>query len=330
MRYPIYRPRRMRRTESLRRMVRETKLSKDDLVLPLFACPGEHVREEISSMPGNFHLSVDELVAEVKEIEALGIPGVILFGIPETKDAVGSGAYSPDGIVQKALRAIKSEKPGLTMITDVCLCEYTDHGHCGVVKRDGESFTVENDATLELLAKTSVSHAEAGADMVAPSDMMDGRVAAIREALDEAGYEEVAIMSYSAKYASAFYGPFREAAECAPQFGDRSAYQADPLNSDEAMREIALDIEEGADIVMVKPALPYLDVIYRAKHEFGYPVAAYSVSGEFAMLKAAAERGWLDERRVVMEMLTSIKRAGADIIITYWAKSVCKWLAEST
>jgi len=298
-------------------------------VLPLFVCPGEHVREEISSMPGNFHLSVDELVAEVKEVEALGIPAVILFGIPETKDAVGSGAYSPDGIVQRALRAIKVEKPALTVITDVCLCEYTDHGHCGVVKRDGDSFAVKNDATLELLAKTAVSHAEAGADMVAPSDMMDGRVGAIRESLDEAGYEETAIMSYSAKYASAFYGPFREAAECAPQFGDRSSYQADPPNSDEAMREIALDIEEGADIVMVKPALPYLDVIYRAKHEFGYPVAAYSVSGEFAMLKAAAERGWLDERRVVIETLTSIRRAGADIIITYWAKSVCNWLTEA-
>ena len=319
----------MRRTESLRRMVRETRLSKDDLIMPLVVCPGEHVREETPSMPGSFRLSVDELAAEVKEVEALGIPGVILFGIPETKDSVGSEAYSPDGIVQRALRAIKSEKPGLTVITDVCLCEYTDHGHCGVVRRDGESFIVENDATLELLAKTAVSHVEAGSDMVAPSDMMDGRVAAIREALDEAGHYEIPIMSYCAKYASAFYGPFRQAAGCAPRFGDRSTYQTGSPNSDEAMREIALDIEEGADVVMVKPALPYLDVIYRAKHEFGYPVAAYNVSGEFAMVKAAAERGWLDERRVVMEMLTSIKRAGADIILTYWAKSACKWLEET-
>ena len=310
-------------------MIRETKLSRDDLVMPLFVCPGERVREEISSMRGNFQLSVDELAAEVKEIDALGIPAIILFGIPETKDAVGSEAYAADGTVQRALRAIKSEKLGLTVITDVCLCEYTDHGHCGVVEREGESFTVDNEATLELLAKTAVSHAEAGADMVAPSDMMDGRVGAIRAALDKADHQDISIMAYAAKYASAFYGPFRDAAECAPQFGDRSAYQMDPPNSDEAMREIALDIEEGADIVMVKPALAYLDVIYRAKQEFGYPVAAYSVSGEFAMVEAAAERGWIDEKRVVIELLTSIKRAGADIILTYWAKDACKWLAET-
>jgi porphobilinogen synthase len=329
VRYPIYRPRRMRKTESLRRMIRETSLSKDDLVMPLFVCPGEAVRAEIPSMPGNFRLSVDELVAEVKEIEALGIPAIILFGIPETKDAVGSEAYSPEGIVQRALRAIKSGKPRLTVITDVCMCEYTDHGHCGPVKKEGELCTVDNDAALELLAKTAVSHAEAGADMVAPSDMMDGRVAAIRAALDEGGYQDVPIMSYAAKYASAFYGPFRDAADCVPQFGDRSAYQMDPPNSDEAMREVAMDIEEGADIVMVKPALAYLDVICRVKQEFGYPVAAYNVSGEFAMVKAAAEKGWLDEKRVVMEMLTSIKRAGADVILTYWAKHVCKWLDET-
>jgi len=326
--YPIYRPRRMRKTESLRRMVRETRLSKDDLVMPLFVCPGERVREEISSMPGNFHLSVDELVTEVKAIDALGIPGVILFGIPEKKDSMASGAYAPDGIIQRAVRAIRKVNPKLTVITDVCLCEYTDHGHCGVVRGSGDSFTVDNDATLELLKKTALSHVEAGADMVAPSDMMDGRVGEIRAGLDEAGYEEIPIMSYSAKYASALYSPFREAAESPPRFGDRTGYQMDPANSDEAIREIALDIEEGADIVMVKPALGYLDIIYRVKQEFGYPVATYNVSGEFAMVKAAAQRGWIDEKRVVMELLTSIKRAGADIILTYWAKDICRWLVE--
>jgi len=328
VRYPIYRPRRMRKTERFRRAIRETKLSTDDIVMPLFVCPGERVREEIPSMPGNFRLSVDELVSEVRQIDALGIPAVILFGIPERKDSVGSEAYSPEGIVQRAVRAIKSEKLGVIVITDVCLCEYTDHGHCGVVRRTGEAFTVDNDATLDLLAKTAVSHVEAGADMVAPSDMMDGRVGAIRTALDEAGYEDVPIMAYSAKYCSAFYGPFRDAADSAAQFGDRSSYQMDPANADEAMREIALDIEEGADIIMVKPALSYLDIIYRAKQEFGVPVATYCVSGEFAMVKAAAQRGWIDEKRVVMEMLTSMKRAGADIILTYWAKDVCGWLAE--
>jgi porphobilinogen synthase len=309
-------------------MVRETRLSKDDLVMPLFVCPGERVREEISSMPGNFHLSVDELVTEVKAVDALGIPGVILFGIPEKKDSMASGAYAPDGIIQRAVRAIRKVNPKLTVITDVCLCEYTDHGHCGVVRGSGESFTVDNDATLELLKKTALSHVEAGADMVAPSDMMDGRVGEIRAGLDEAGYEEIPIMSYSAKYASALYSPFREAAESPPRFGDRTSYQMDPANSDEAIREIALDIEEGADIVMVKPALGYLDIIYRVKQEFGYPVATYNVSGEFAMVKAAAQRGWIDEKRVVMELLTSIKRAGADIILTYWAKDICRWLVE--
>ena len=309
-------------------MVRETRLSKDDLVMPLFVCPGERVREEISSMPGNFHLSVDELVTEVKAIDALGIPGVILFGIPEKKDSMASGAYAPDGIIQRAVRAIRKVHPKLTVITDVCLCEYTDHGHCGVVRGSGDSFTVDNDATLELLKKTALSHVEAGADMVAPSDMMDGRVGEIRAGLDEAGYEEIPIMSYSAKYASALYSPFREAAESPPRFGDRTGYQMDPANSDEAIREIALDIEEGADIVMVKPALGYLDIIYRVKQEFGYPVATYNVSGEFAMVKAAAQRGWIDEKRVVMELLTSIKRAGADIILTYWAKDICRWLVE--
>jgi len=309
-------------------MVRETRLSKDDLVMPLFVCPGERVREEISSMPGNFHLSVDELVTEVKAIDALGIPGVILFGIPEKKDSMASGAYAPDGIIQRAVRAIRKVNPKLTVITDVCLCEYTDHGHCGVVRGSGDSFTVDNDATLELLKKTALSHVEAGADMVAPSDMMDGRVGEIRAGLDEAGYEEIPIMSYSAKYASALYSPFREAAESPPRFGDRTGYQMDPANSDEAIREIALDIEEGADIVMVKPALGYLDIIYRVKQEFGYPVATYNVSGEFAMVKAAAQRGWIDEKRVVMELLTSIKRAGADIILTYWAKDICRWLVE--
>ena len=328
MHYPTYRPRRMRKTASLRRMIRETKLAKEDLVMPLFVCPGERVREEIPSMPDNSRLSVDELVSEVRKIDALGIPAIILFGIPETKDSMGSEAYAPDGIVQRALRALRSENPQLTVITDVCLCEYTDHGHCGVVRTTGDSFTVDNDATLELLARTAVSHVEAGADMVAPSDMMDGRVGAIRTALDETGYTDIPIMSYSAKYCSAFYGPFRDAADSAPQFGDRSSYQMDPANADEAMREIALDIEEGADIVMVKPALSYLDVIYRAKQEFGVPVATYNVSGEFAMVKAAAQRGWIDEKRVVMEMLTSMKRAGADIILTYWGKDVCRWLAE--
>ena len=307
MYYPEYRPRRLRRNASLRRMVRETRLSTDDLIMPLFVRPGENVRREIPSMPGNFQMSIDVLTEEAQSIEALGIPAIILFGIPDGKDAVGSEGYADDGIVQQAVRAIKEATNELVVITDVCLCEYTDHGHCGVVRQDEGSgtFDVDNDATLELLAKMALSHVEAGADMVAPSDMMDGRVGAIRAALDDEGYSHVPIMAYAAKYASGFYGPFRDAAESPPQFGDRAAYQMDPPNVEEAIREVALDIEEGADIVMVKPALSYLDVISRVKEEFGYPVAAYNVSGEFAMVKAAAERGWLDEKRVALEVLTA-------------------------
>ncbi len=324
MYYPIYRPRRLRETETLRRMVRETVLTVDDFILPLFAVHGRGIRREIGSMPGNFHLSVDELVKEVKETAALGVPGVLLFGLPATKDAVGSEAYAKDGIVQQAVRAIKDAVSDLVVITDVCLCEYTSHGHCGVVERG----RVKNDPTLDLLAKTALSHAEAGADMVAPSDMMDGRVGAIREALDESGYEETPILAYSAKYASGFYGPFREAADSAPQFGDRRAYQMDPANADEALREVGLDLEEGADMIMIKPALPYLDVLWRVKAEFGVPVAAYNVSGEFAMVKAAARLGWLDEARVMMEMLTAIKRAGADLILTYFARDAARVLQQ--
>ena len=324
MYYPVYRPRRLRKTETLRRMVRETTLRVDDLIMPLFVGHGRGVREEITPMPGNFRLSVDELVKEVKEVAALGIPGVILFGIPEAKDAYGSEAYASDGIIQQAIRAIKDSVSDLVVIADTCLCEYTSHGHCGVV----EEGRVRNDPTLELIAKTALSQAEAGADMVAPSDMMDGRVAAIREALDENGFEEVPIMAYAAKYASAFYSPFREAADSAPQFGDRRAYQMDPANADEALREIALDLEEGADIVMVKPALPYLDIIARVRAEYAVPIAAYSVSGEFAMLKAAARLGWLDGERAMLEVLVGIKRAGADLILTYFAKDVAALLRE--
>ncbi len=324
MYYPVYRPRRLRKTETLRRMVRETTLRVDDLIMPLFVGHGRTVREEIAPMPGNFRLSVDELVKEVKEVAALGVPGVILFGIPEAKDAYGSEAYASDGIIQQAIRAIKDSVSDLVVIADTCLCEYTSHGHCGVV----EEGRVRNDPTLELIAKTALSQAEAGADMVAPSDMMDGRVAAIREALDENGFEEVPIMAYAAKYASAFYSPFREAADSAPQFGDRRAYQMDPANADEALREIALDLEEGADIVMVKPALPYLDIIARVRAEYAVPIAAYSVSGEFAMLKAAARLGWLDGERAMLEALVGIKRAGADLILTYFAKDVAALLRE--
>ena len=324
MYYPVYRPRRLRKTETLRRMVRETTLRVDDLIMPLFVGHGRGVREEITPMPGNFRLSVDELVKEVKEVAALGIPGVILFGIPEAKDAYGSEAYASDGVIQQAIRAIKDSVSDLVVIADTCLCEYTSHGHCGVV----EEGRVRNDPTLELIAKTALSQAEAGADMVAPSDMMDGRVAAIREALDENGFEEVPIMAYAAKYASAFYSPFREAADSAPQFGDRRAYQMDPANADEALREIALDLEEGADIVMVKPALPYLDIIARVRAEYAVPIAAYSVSGEFAMLKAAARLGWLDGERAMLEALVGIKRAGADLILTYFAKDVAALLRE--
>jgi porphobilinogen synthase len=305
-------------------MVRETELSVKDLIYPLFVVHGKGQRREISSMPGNFHLSVDELVKEAKEVERLGIPAILLFGIPATKDAVGSEAYDPHGIVQEAVRAVKREISDLLVITDVCLCEYTSHGHCGVI----EGGRLRNDPTLELLAKTAVSQVEAGADLVAPSDMMDGRVSAIREALDESGFQETPIMSYAAKYASSFYGPFREAAESAPQFGDRKSYQMDPANTDEAMREVALDLEEGADIIMIKPALSYLDVLWRARQEFGVPMAAYSVSGEFAMIKAASRLGWLEEEKVMMETLTSIKRAGADLIITYFAREAARLLGK--
>jgi porphobilinogen synthase len=305
-------------------MVRETDLSVEDLIYPFFVIHGRGQRNEISSMPGVFQLSVDELVKEAREIERLGIPAILLFGIPATKDAVGSEAYHPHGIVQEATRAVKNEISELLVITDVCLCEYTSHGHCGII----EGGRLKNDPTLELLAKTALSQVEAGADMVAPSDMMDGRVSAIREALDEAGCQETPIMSYAAKYASSFYGPFREAAESTPQFGDRKSYQMDPANINEAMREIALDLEEGADIVMVKPALSYLDVLWRAKQEFGIPVAAYNVSGEYAMIKAAGQLGWLEEEKVMMEVLTSIKRAGADLIVTYFAPQVARLLGR--
>lgn len=320
--FPIYRPRRLRANENIRRLVRETHLSVDDLIYPMFVVHGENTAIEISSMPGCYQYSVDKLVGAAKELASLGIPATILFGIPESKDSHGSEAYAEDGIIQQAVRAIKDVVPDLLVITDVCLCEYTDHGHCGVIE-NGE---VLNDPTLDLLVKESISHAHAGADVIAPSDMMDGRVGAIRYALDEEGYDHIPIMAYSAKYASAFYGPFREAAESAPQFGDRRSYQMDPANVEEALREVALDIEEGADIVMVKPALAYLDVIHQVKTEFQVPVAAYNVSGEYAMVKAAAQNGWIDEKRVALELLTSMKRAGADMILTYFAKSVVEWL----
>ena len=320
--YPIYRPRRLRANENLRRLVRETALSIDDLIYPMFVVHGHDTAIEISAMPGCYQYSIDKLVIAAKELAALGIPGTILFGIPASKNPLGTEAYADDGIIQQAVRAIKAAVPDLLVMTDVCLCEYTDHGHCGVI----EAGEVRNDPTLELLVKESLSHARAGVDVIAPSDMMDGRVGAIRGALDENGYENIPIMAYSAKYASAFYGPFREAAESAPQFGDRRSYQMDPANTEEALREVVLDIQEGADILMVKPALAYLDVIYRVKTEFQVPVAAYNVSGEYAMIKAAAQNGWIDEERVALEALTSIKRAGADMILTYFAKSVVEWL----
>jgi porphobilinogen synthase len=322
MAFPISRPRRLRRTETLRRMVRETRLTPDDLIQPYFVCPGREVRKPVSAMPGVAQLSVDNVVREARETHAAGVPAIILFGIPQRKDARGSEAWNDDGEVQRAIREIKEHVPGLAIITDVCMCEYTDHGHCGVLA----GHEVDNDTTLELLAREALSHARAGADMVAPSDMMDGRVGAIRTALDHNGFTHIPIMAYSAKFASGFYGPFREAAESAPQFGDRRAYQMDPPNSDEAMREIALDLEEGADIVMVKPALSYLDLIYRAKQEFHVPLAAYNVSGEYAMIRAAGINGWLDEERVTLEVLTSIKRAGADLILTYFATAVAQHL----
>ena len=320
MYYPDYRPRRLRKNENFRRMIRETKLSVDDLVYPLFVVPGKDVRKPINAMPGNFQMSVDHLVREVKKTRELGIPAVLLFGIPDRKDELASGAFARDGIIQQAVRRIKDRVPDILVITDVCLCEYTSHGHCGMIDKGD----VDNDTTLEVLAETALSHAKAGADMVAPSAMMDGQIRAIREGLDEAGYETTPILAYAAKYASCFYGPFREAAESAPQFGDRKAYQMDPANSDEAIREITLDVEEGADIIMVKPALPYLDIIRRAREEFDLPIAAYNVSGEFAMIQAAAQLGWLDGERAMMEALTSIKRAGADIILTYFAQDAAR------
>jgi porphobilinogen synthase len=303
-------------------MIRETHLRPDDLILPLFVRPGKGVKQPISSMPGHFQFSIDQLIREVEEAKALGIPGVILFGIPEKKDEMGSEAYSEDGIIQRALRQIKERVDKILLITDVCLCEYTSHGHCGVV----EGGTILNDETLDLLARQALSHVKAGADVVAPSDMMDGRIGAIRKCLDENRFEDIPILAYAAKYASSFYGPFRVAAESAPQFGDRKSYQMDPANGDEALREVRLDIEEGADMVMVKPALPYLDIIYRVKQTFNLPVAAYQVSGEFAMVKGASQLGWIDGDQVMMESLTAIKRAGADLILTYFAKEVARKL----
>ena len=320
--FPLHRPRRLRKNEVIRRMVRETSLSPDNFIYPLFVTYGKNIRREIKSMPGCFQESVDKIVKHAKEVYSLGIPAIILFGIPEHKDETGSGAYDSHGVVQKAIKAIKNKVPGLYVITDVCMCEYTSHGHCGIIEKG----TVKNDATLELLAKEAVSHAKAGADMVAPSDMMDGRVKAIRIALDSEGFSEMPIMSYAAKYASAFYGPFREAAESTPKFGDRRSYQMDPANRREALKEAALDIEEGADIVMVKPAMTYLDIISDVKNSFDVPVAAYNVSGEYSLIKAADKLGWIDGKRVMMEVLTSIKRAGADLILTYFAKEAAKIL----
>ena len=322
MTFPSHRPRRLRRTAALRNMVRETRLGIEGLIYPMFVCPGTNVRREVSSMPGIFQHSVDQAVEECREVAGLGIPAIILFGLPEKKDASGSEAYSPDGAVQRAIAAIRKAVPDLVIVSDVCLCEYTSHGHCGVV--EGEE--ILNDPTLDLLARAAVSHARAGADIVAPSDMMDGRVAAIRRALDAGGHVDIAILSYAAKYCSGFYGPFREAADSAPQFGDRRSYQMDPGNAREALREVAQDLEEGADMVIVKPALPYLDIVQRVRAEFDVPVGAYNVSGEYAMVKAAARNGWIDEKRVVLEILTGIRRAGADLILTYHAKDVARWL----
>ncbi|HXZ29508.1 MAG TPA: porphobilinogen synthase [Terriglobales bacterium] len=362
MAFPTTRLRRLRRTDSLRSLVRETRLTPDGLIYPLFVCPGEGVRKEIRSMPGNYNLSVDEAVKEAREVKSLGLPGIILFGLPEKKDEVATGAWADDGIVQQATRAIRREVPGLLILADVCLCEYMSHGHCGIVKAPerpqprslgaraatkvvavknkaeakekmskmaaatAADYEIVNDASLEILARTAVSQVRAGADIVAPSDMMDGRVAAIRAALDENGYQNTPILSYAAKFASGFYGPFREAADSAPQFGDRRSYQMDGANLREAMREIALDLEEGADMVMVKPALPYLDVIAEARRRFDVPLAAYQVSGEFAMIEAAARNGWIDRERIILESLQSIRRAGASIILTYFAKDAAKLL----
>lgn len=330
MAFPVHRLRRLRRTEQLRRMVCGTRLSLDDLIMPLFVRPGEKVHRPIASMPGQAQFSADLLVEECQELEALGIPAIILFGVSEEKDADGSAAWADDGVVQQAIRKIKSACEKLIVVTDVCLCDYTNHGHCGTLQEIQGRQEVDNDATLELLARTAVSHARAGADIVAPSDMMDGRIGRIRRALDESGFDYVPIMSYAAKFASSFYGPFREAAESAPQFGDRRGYQMDYHNADEAMREIELDIQEGADIVMIKPAMAYLDVICRAKQRFDVPIACYNVSGEYAMFKAAAQHGWLNEQATVMEALIGMKRAGADIIVTYFAKDVAEWLRDES
>jgi len=315
MLFPDYRPRRLRQSEALRRMIRETSLSVNDLILPLFAIGGQDIRNPIPSMPGHFQLSVDNLLKTAKEAYDLGIPAIVLFGVPDKKDSLGTQAYAEDGIVQTATRAVKNKFPELVVITDVCLCQYTDHGHCGVVEGD----TIDNDASLDLIARTALSHARAGADMVAPSDMMDGRVGEIREILDENNFSRIPIMSYAAKYCSAYYGPFRSAADSAPKFGDRRTYQMDPANALEAIREVTMDIEEGADIIMVKPALPYLDIICRVREEIDLPIAAYNVSGEFSMIKAAEKMGWIDGSKVMMETLTAIKRAGADMILTYFA-----------
>ncbi len=322
MYFPSYRPRRLRRNENIRRMVRETHLRVDDLIYPMFSAFGENIKKEISSMPGIYQQSIDNIVAEAKEVYELGIPAVVLFGIPEEKDAVGSDAYCATGIIQNTIRAIKKELPKLTVITDVCMCEYTDHGHCGIIK-DGD---VDNDSTLELLAAEALSHAQAGADIVAPSDMMDGRIAAIRDILDENGFEHIPVMSYAVKYASAYYGPFREAAESTPEFGDRRRYQMDPANRLEALREANQDVAEAADFLMVKPALAYLDVLRELKDNFDLPLVAYNVSGEYSMVKAAAEKGWIDGERVMMETLIGMKRAGADLIITYHAKEAAQLL----
>jgi len=327
-RFPAYRPRRLRQSAALRRLVSETELNVSQLVLPFFVRTGRNQRKPIGSMPGVFQLSIDELQRDATRAHALGVPAVLLFGIPDTKDAKASGAYARNGIVQQAVRALKQELPDLLVITDVCLCEYMSHGHCGIVHADKRGGKILNDPTLKLLARTAASHAEAGADIVAPSDMMDGRVRAIREELDRTGFADTPIMSYAAKFASAFYGPFREAAESTPKFGDRRSYQMHAANANEALREVALDIEEGADIIMVKPALAYLDIIHRVKTDFGYPTAAYAVSAEYSMVKAAAAKGWIDERAVTLESLLAMRRAGADILITYAASEVAQWLRE--
>jgi porphobilinogen synthase len=322
MSFPTHRPRRIRRTEALRGLARETRLSAAGFIYPLFVCPGKKVRKEVSSMPGVYQMSADQLVEECREVESLGIPGIILFGLPESKDARGTSSLAKDGVVQRAIEGIRKAKLNLIVVTDVCLCEYTDHGHCGVLERE----SVLNDPTLEILAQQALSHARAGADIVAPSDMMDGRVAAIRKKLDENKFEDLPILSYAAKYCSGFYGPFREAADSAPKSGDRRSYQMDPSNAREALKEVRLDLEEGADMVMVKPALPYLDIVRAVREKFDVPVAAYNVSGEYAMVKAAVQKGWLEEKRVVLEILTSIQRAGAGIILTYHAKDAARWL----